>query len=530
MPPVRLFPALALGLLALTGSGTAAAQGWTSQAKLYAGDPAPDEQFGNDLALWDGTAVVGAHGDAGLGADAGAVHVFVDDAGNWVEQARLVAADTTAGSRFGRAVDLRADTAVIGSPGHLGTGACYVFRRVGGVWTEEAQLFAADADPGDEFGWSVAVSSSAIVVGAFRDDEAGTDAGAVYVFVRDGASWVQASKITALDAAPGDSFGYAVNVSDDTILVGAPGDDDLGTGSGSAYTYRRTGPLWVIEDKMLASDGASFDSFGRAVSIDGTSLVVGAIGNNTGGSDAGSAYVFTREVGGWQEQQRLLADDPFNDDWFGSAVDIDGDTVVVGALSVDGVGLNSGAAYVFGRTAGIWSQQEQLTAVDAESGDQFGVSVSIWGEEVLVGASWDDDLGPQSGSAHVHHFEAPGSWEDLGGGSPGALGVPVLNGAGTLFGGSTVLLDLSGCPPSALLLGWVSTSSTPWDALGGTIHAYPFSAQYVFRADVGGGFRAATTWPVGVPPGTEGWFQFLVEEPTVPDGIVLSNALKITTP
>jgi len=507
-----------------------AAQVWAEQAKLVADVAAADEQFGTSVSLWLSTAIIGAHGDAHAGLESGAAYVFTESGNSWLQQQRLNASDAAPGARFGRSVALRLDTAVVGAPGRAGHGGGYVFRRTSGHWNEEDQFEATDADPGDEFGWSVSISGNALVVGAFRDDQSGTDAGAAYLFVRSGSSWVQMAKIVGTDTVAGDSFGYSVSIHNDTVVVGAPGHDALGSGSGAAYVFVRSGAAWVQQAKLLALGGAPFDAFGRSVCISGESLIVGAVGSNVGGSDAGAAYVFIRGGTAWVQQARLLAADPFTDDWFGASVALTVDTAVVGALSVDGAGINSGAAYVFERQGSTWMQQDKLLPPDPDGGDQYGISVTVSGDKILAGASFNDDAGRQSGAAYVHRFLGTGIWQDLGGGAPGSAGTPLLVGAGSMAGGSPVTLDVSQVPPGALMLGWVSLTSSPWAVLGGTLHANPPSSQIAFNANAAGAFKVSTLWPVGLPTGSKAWFQFLVQDGAVPDGITLTNALEITTP
>ena len=187
------------------------------------------------------------------------------------------------------------------------------------------------------------------------------------------------TKLTALDGALNDSFGFSVSVSGDTALVGAPRND----GKGSAYVFvpDNTGG-WSEQTKLTASDGGALnDRFGISVSVSGDTALVGAfLDDNDNGSGAGSAYVFVRDANtrAWSEQAKLLASDGAADDQFGFSVSVNGETALVGAYSDDDNGLNSGSAYVFVRdAAGAWIQQQKLTASDGEVSDQFGISVYI---------------------------------------------------------------------------------------------------------------------------------------------------------
>ena len=153
--------------------------------------------------------------------------------------------------------------------------------------------------------------------------------------------WTQVAKLTADDGAASDEFGISVSIDGDTVVVGAHADDDKGSHSGSAYVFTRdtAGDLasgWTQVAKLTADDGAAYDEFGYSVSIDGDTVVIGANKDRDKGINSGSAYVFTRATAsdlasGWTQVAKLTADDGAADDYFGSSVSIDGDTVVIGA-------------------------------------------------------------------------------------------------------------------------------------------------------------------------------------------------------
>ncbi len=285
-----------------------------------------------------------------------------------------------------------------------------------------AKLTAADAAAEDYFGHFVSVDGDTAIVGATLDDDAGIDSGAAYVFERDqGGNWVQVRKLTADDAAAGDSFGRSVSVSGDTAVVGAKWDDDGGIDSGAAYVFERDqgGPgNWGQVAKLTAADGEADDRFGRCVSLSGDTAIIGAIHDDDGGSNSGAAYVFERDQGdpdNWDQVAKLIADDAAAEDHFGIFVSVSGDTAIVGASRNDDAGANSGAAYVFERDQGgpgNWGQVTKLTADDAAADDQFGTSVSISGDTAIVGADWDDDGAIDSGSAYVFERDqgGPGNW------------------------------------------------------------------------------------------------------------------------
>jgi len=282
--------------------------------------------------------------------------------------------------------------------------------------TEVAKLTASDGASNDEFGYSMSVSGATVVVGAYQDDDNGDSSGSAYLFEKPWAGWADMTetvKLTAADGAEHDFFGWSVSIGGDTVVVGAHGDD----GKGSAYVFERDegGPdNWGQAAKLTASDGASGSAFGAAVSISGDTVVVGAPGDDTSGSNFGSAYLFEKPEGGWTnmtETAKIGASDGVANDYFGRSLSINGDTVVVSGFGDD----HAGRVFVFERDAGgagSWGQVAKLTASDAAGPDFFGWSTSISGDTVVAGAHQDDDQGDASGSAYL--FVKPGSgWTDM---------------------------------------------------------------------------------------------------------------------
>ena len=233
---------------------------------------------------------------------------------------------------------------------------------------------------------------------------------------------VERAKLIASDGQSSDRFGSSADVDGDTIVVGANGNDDAGESSGSAYVFTRNtaGSLtsgWTQRAKLIASDVTAYDNFGSSVSIDGDTLVIGASGLNT---YRGAAYVFRRNTpgsltSGWTQVTKLTASDGAANDLFGITLSISGDTVAIGARDDDDNNAsNSGSAYIFTRdTSGSltsgWTQRAKLTANDAGGSDKFGESVSIDGDAVVIGAPRDNDLGADSGSAYIFTRDTSGS-------------------------------------------------------------------------------------------------------------------------
>ena len=347
-----------------------------------------------------------------------------------IDTSKLTASDGLRGDEFGISVALDGDTAVIGAyhddhtddSNTIGNaGSAYVFTKVSGVWRQVAKLTASDGDTSDEFGYSVAVNGGTVVVGAHLDDhtdgdgDTDDDEGAAYVFTKPANGWAdmtQTAKLTAFGAAANDEFGISVAVDGNTVLVGAHQYD---SGKGAAYVFTKPYTGWADSNetaKPIASDAAANDEFGISVALDGDTAVIGAYhddhtddGNTIG--NAGSAYVFTKVSGVWSQKANLIAVDGAANDEFGISVAVNGDTVVVGARQDD---TSNGAAYVFTEVSGVWKHVAKLTADDGAANDEFGISVAVDGDTIVIGAYQDDDNGDLSGSAYVFTRDSAGRW------------------------------------------------------------------------------------------------------------------------
>jgi len=276
-------------------------------------------------------------------------------------------------------------------------------------WEEVQKLLAFDGIQDDHFGFSVSTDGDVMVVGACYDDDNGSDSGSAYVFRYNGfGQWVEEAKLLASDGDAHDSFGQSVAINGDGIVVGACNDDDNDTDSGSAYVFRYDGVgQWIEEAKLLPSDGAVYDLFGISVSIDGDAITVGVLSDDDNGDDSGSAYVFRYNGSGqWIEETKLLPSDGDSGDEFGSSVSMSSDAIIIGARFDDDNGTNSGSAYVFRYDGlGQWIEEAKLLAFDGAEEDYFGWSVSIDGGAIAVGALGDDDSGDDLGSVYVFRYD-----------------------------------------------------------------------------------------------------------------------------
>ncbi len=365
---------------------------YASEVKIVATDGVGNDEFGTSVAISGNYAIVGAPIDD---SNKGSAYIF-ERGTDWSDttEIKLTATDGVAGDEFGTSVAISGNYAIVGAPiDDSNKGSAYIFER-GTDWsdTTEIKLTASDGTGGDYFGNSVFINGDYAIVGANGDDGS---RGAAYIFKRNG-TWSQQVKLIATDGAGEDQFGSCVSISGNYAIAGAYGDDDKGSVSGSVYIFER-GADWsdTTEVKLTASDGTFFDQFGWSVSISGDYAIVGALQLLSDGSK-GAAYIFKRN-GTWSQQQKIIASDRQNNDNFGISVSISGDYVLVGA---NGESSSQGAVYSFLRNGTSWSEKAKEMADYGATGDRFGSSVSINGSYAIVGAPKDDS---NKGGAYTYH-------------------------------------------------------------------------------------------------------------------------------
>lgn len=324
---------------------------WTQQAKLTAPDGADGDEFGFAAAISGDTIVAGARFAAIDGINGhGAAYVFVRSGDTWTEQAKLWADDGAAYDEAGFSVAIGGDTVLVGSPfANASQGKAYVFTRSGTDWAPEATLAADDGAASDRFGLAMAVVGDTAILGS-PSAAIGANGyqGAAYVFARNAGTWSLQTKLTASDGAAFDEFGISVALDADTAVVGAHYADVVYSGQGAAYAFVRDGDAWSEQGKLVSDDAFFGDEFGFSVSVSGDTAAVGALFADAGGTEnEGEAYIFSRVDGAWRQSAKLFPDTATMGGEFGIGVTLEGDTVIVGAESAPVDGEFRGAAYVF---------------------------------------------------------------------------------------------------------------------------------------------------------------------------------------
>ena len=428
------------------------------QAYIKATNTGTGDQFGQSVALDGAYALIGANleSSASTGVDgdqaddtlgnAGAVYALQRTGPSWGHAAYLKASNTDGFDRFGGAVDVSGATFVIGANAERSAatgvngdqsdnsapnaGAAYVFEPSGSSWTQVAYLKASNAEENDVFGFAVAIDGDTIAVGAPEERSAATSvngdesdnsaqgAGAVYVFRRSGGAWSQEAYLKASDAEAGDRFGWSLALEGDRLVIGAPDEGDLNAPRrGVVYVFERVGTAWSQVARLTASNADQLDRFGHSVTLSGDTIVVGATGERSSSpgvdgdqldnlaGNAGAAYVFVSNGGGWAQEAYLKASNPGQSDEFGHAVSLDGDVLVVTAhreasassgidsAQNDNSAFMTGAGYLFMRTEGQWFQEAYLKGPDTDIFDVFGTSVAVDGKTLLIGSAGEDGSG-----------------------------------------------------------------------------------------------------------------------------------------
>jgi hypothetical protein len=364
-------------------------------------------EYGIATAIDGDTLVVGSNKHAGSLTYAGAVYVFTRQGSSWQLQATLQPSVIRKNQFFGWSVDIDGDTLIVGAPGEKSTGAnagaAYIFTRSGTTWTQQAKLVGAGTAAGDELGISVSIANNTAVIGAHLHDQMGANAGTAYVFTRTGSTWTQQAEIQPADLTANDGLGVDVSIDGDLLAVGSynEGPDS----AGAAYIFTRSGASWTQQSKLTADDAGAGQTFGFAVALQGESIVVGANGFGNSSGFAGAAYVFQRNGGVWSQQQKLIPDASSNGlIGFGVSVAIDGNTLLVGSHGDDQMANNAGAVYRFAWNGSTWAQQSKLFSLAPAAGQEFGVAVSVSDGTVVVGANsgkFNSTMDGLPGSAYV---------------------------------------------------------------------------------------------------------------------------------
>ena len=437
-----------------------------AQTPITGEETGANDWFGFSVDLQGSTLVVGApQHDHGGFVNSGGVYVFTLSGSTWSEIAELAASGMSDLDRIGSDVAIDGDTIAVGAEGDVGCGAVYVFARNAGSWSEQARIIAADCDQDDYFGRSLALSGDTLVVGAPGDDENGNLSGAIYVSERAGTSWSVPAKILADGFTGQAAFGTDVAIDGDTMLASLMQDNSPYAYPGAVLVYLRSGSTWALQATLRANSPSNYLRFGYSLALEGDRAVMGSTGL------PGYAYVLERSGTTWTEIQRLEALNPQGVAFFGSHVALHGARLAVGAIGTSGPAANCGSAYVFDRLGNSWVQSHFFQSPTPGADDAFA-TVAIHSATVVVGETRDNAAGTNSGSAHVFDINEPVNYCTAGTTSSGCLASMSLLGVASASNAAPAFITATGVEGQrfGLLFAGFGRAAIPW---------YPSSSSYL---------------------------------------------------
>eukprot|EP00002_Diphylleia_rotans_P015509 TRINITY_DN3004_c0_g1_i12.p1 TRINITY_DN3004_c0_g1~~TRINITY_DN3004_c0_g1_i12.p1 ORF type:complete len:837 (+),score=134.06 TRINITY_DN3004_c0_g1_i12:84-2594(+) len=390
------------------------AQTWSTPMRTTPGDSSSGAFFGAALSTDGSYTVIGSHlADVDGVSDCGKIYIYSTSAQTRALEAILTASNKGAGDYFGISVSISAGRVLVGAPnaavsGLSQAGSAYVFIKSGFQWSEEAILTASDAQATDNYGCAVALYESFAMIGAkYRDSSNVPDSGAVYVYYRSSTQWTQNMVLVPADPIQDNRFGEAISLQSGTALVGTLVCcwDCYCYKTGLAYVFSQTVAGWGSQGILSASDGQYANHFGITVSIDGDYALVGArYADIDGIADSGAAYVFHRQGGSWSQQAVLVSNTIVSGNLMGISVAIKGSIAIVGSANswVGNYG-DAGQVFTFTRTGSSWQQSAQLTATMVAFGNTFGVYVALSNQYAVISAS-REDYGNKTDAGAVYFF------------------------------------------------------------------------------------------------------------------------------
>lgn len=372
-------------------------------ALLVPDDAQLNTGFGNAVAIDGDYALVGAFLDNNANGDkAGAVYVFKRDGASWTQHAKLTGSSTTSGDRMGISVALHGTLAVVGTASDNDQGAVYLFRREGETWTEEAILTVPDLPPDQRIGSHVVTNGDVVVTEAPATQQ---EAARVFTFIRENDVW---SQQTVLLFENGEGFLLPIDLTEDHLAIGLSSSDDIAEDAGLVYVYEREDNTWVEEAQIVGSGVQAGDRFGVGVALNGTTLAVGTGGSGFSAGPQGAIYVFEQGGDVWTETTRLTVMDASSDRPFGGTPLVLSDTHLAAGRSrtrsENGEVINSVyTAPVFKREAGTWTHLIELTPAEDTYAVGFGTAVDLDGEYLIVGQD-SHIIGDGVSSAYIYQL------------------------------------------------------------------------------------------------------------------------------
>lgn len=373
--------------------------------KLNALDATNGDNFGSAVAISGDWLVAGAVGEDQNGSNAGAAYFFHWNGTQWVQNTKATAPGGESGDNFGGAVAISGNFALIGSQYHevdnyLQAGAAYIYKYNGSSWIYQAQLTAPAPVHLGNFGSAVAIDGNYIVVGEhLGENSSGVRSGAAYVFKKQSATnWVLEATLEASDSEYGDEFGISAAIDSNVVVIGSYLEDTQNQDAGAVYVFESSGSIWTETAQLVANDGGENDKLGFAVDVSNNTIVAGALHQN---NLAGATYIFSSDGNNWSQSSKIVPPDTHDNQLFGKSVALYKHFVLIGASGDTHSGTDTGAAYLFYYQNEIWNELKKIVASDAEENSQYGFSVAI-DEHYAISAYTDNEWGLNSGSVYAY--------------------------------------------------------------------------------------------------------------------------------
>lgn len=496
--------------------------------KLTSASSATGDQFSGAIAAGSDILVIGAPLDS---TTRGEVTVQEFDGNSFSETATLAPPSLPVGAQFGLALALDDDTLAVGAPDVTfppnGSGNVYIFIRSGSSWSLEAKLSPSTAQSGDQFGRSLALQGDRLVVGAPFDDDNGLQSGSAWVFERSGTTWSEAAQLLPSDPTSGSQFGRSVALDGSSLLVGAWLDSAVAFQAGAGYVFVESGGSWSEQAKLIAGTAAAGDGAGSSVGLEGDVALLGApLANNA----AGTIFRFDRDMSGvWAEATFFTPFSITSGDAFATSLALRDGTLLVGAPFEDSTGSPKGTVLFYvADEQGVFSVDTEFDS-PGPIGDGYGEAVAIGDGFLAIGAPVADGGATDSGAAFAIEKVLIGIWTDKGKSLDGSKGAVQLVGTGTLLEGEPFSLDLSNGLEnslSALIIGF-SEVCVPFHL--GVLSPSP-DFFLIVTTDGNGAQQLADNWPVGHGGPFPVYLHWWVQDPLALAGWSASNALEALTP
>lgn len=327
---------------------------------------------------------------------------------------KIVPADIAQEDAFGWSVDIYGNHALIGSvyddDNGIQSGAAYLFYFDGAQWIEHSKIIASDGGFADYFGYAVNIHDGQLIVGAYRDFVGSVRSGSAYVFTQSGNNWVESAKLVPFDPEEEDRFGAKVAIYGDYAAVGAYYRDDYGESSGAVYVYKKSAGEWSFHQKIAPESLQINDLFGTSVALSAEYLYIGSVGFSGYANMSGKVFIYTLDDDTWILTDEVYPPDPIELQNFGTSLSATDQILAVGAQNDPAVATASGSVYLFENINGNWEFLQKIFPSDGHANAKFGNDLAIENDRLVISSIYNNSMSGETGSAYVYTQESSGNW------------------------------------------------------------------------------------------------------------------------